>query len=167
MGNLCFDGAIWEIYGFWTQLYEMWKSAFNVESYIFFMHYESVAYFVSRLPPGLVIFQNYHFCFFFLPYPPSVSPSLPNETGQHFANAIIGRHSHLSPVGNLPLPSSPPPFPFPPLSFLPFRNYQGKEKGKGNGERGRLLGGESYGRRPVMKPIKCWPEETTGGGDGG
>ena len=87
------------------------------------MHYEPAAYFVSRLPPGLMIFQNYHFCFFFS-YPPSVSPSLPNETGQHFADVLIGRHSHLSPVGNLSLP----PFPFP-LSH-PFEITKGKKEGR-------------------------------------
>ena len=34
---------------FETQLYEIWKLAFNVESDIFFMHYEPTTYFVPRL----------------------------------------------------------------------------------------------------------------------
>ena len=80
-----------------------------MKSYIFFMHFEPVEYFVPRLPPGLVIFQNYIFCFFSLPYPPSASSSLPSEIGRRFIGVITGRHSHLSLVGNLPLS----PFPFP------------------------------------------------------
>ena len=35
---------------FRTQLYEIWKPYFNVESYIFFIHSEPGAYFVPRLP---------------------------------------------------------------------------------------------------------------------
>ena len=81
---------------FGIQLYEIWKLAFNVESYIFFMPSEPAAYFVPRLSPDLVIFQNYPFCsFFFFPYPPSASHSLPSETGWHFAGVITGRHYSL------------------------------------------------------------------------
>ena len=44
----------------------------------------------------------------------------PTETGRHFADVIIHRHSHLSPVTNLPLSS----FLFPlSLSFLPFSHH--------------------------------------------
>ena len=120
------------------------------------MHSKSIAYFVPRLPPGLVIFQNYLFCFFlfFLPYPPSASPFLPSETGWHFAGVITGRHSHLSPVGNLPFF----PFPFPlSLSFLSFRHHQERERGKGKEERGRLPTEESCEQWLVMKPTKCCP----------
>ena len=60
---------------FGTQLYEIWKPTFNMESYIFFMHFEPAAYFIPRLPPGLVIFQNYSFCFFF-PLVPTICLSL-------------------------------------------------------------------------------------------
>ena len=128
------------------------KSIFNVESYIFFMHSELATYVVPRLPPSLVIFQNYPFCFFFLPYTPSASPSLPSETSRHFASVITGLHSHLPLIGNLPL--FPFPFPFS-RSFLPFRHHQERERGKGKGERGRLLVEENYERWPVMKPTKC------------
>ena len=63
--------------------------------------------------------------FFFLPYPPSASPFFPSETDRHFAGIIIGRHSHLSPVGNLPLS----PFLFPlSLYFLPFRHHQERRR---------------------------------------
>ena len=51
LGNLCVDGAIWDIYGFRNHIYEIWKLAFNVESYVFFMHSEPGAYFRPRLPP--------------------------------------------------------------------------------------------------------------------
>ena len=34
---------------FRTHIYEIWKPTFNVESYMFFMHSELIAYFVSRL----------------------------------------------------------------------------------------------------------------------
>ena len=45
----------------------MWKV-------IYFSHYEPAAYFVSRLPPGLMIFQNYHFCFFSRTHHPYLPP---------------------------------------------------------------------------------------------
>ena len=61
---------------FRTQLYEIWKPAFHVESYIFFMHSEPTTYFVPRLSPGLVIFQNYPFCSFFFPPVPAIRLSL-------------------------------------------------------------------------------------------
>ena len=73
--------------------------------------------------PRVCDFPKLSFLFFF-PYPPSVSPSLPNETGQHFADVLIGHHSHLFPVGNLFLP----PFPFP-LSH-PFEITKGKKEGR-------------------------------------
>ena len=45
---------------FGTQLYEIWKPAFNVESYIFFMHFEPTPYFVLRLAPlGLQVNSIY------------------------------------------------------------------------------------------------------------
>ena len=99
---------------FGTQLYEIWKLAFDMKNYIFFMHSKQTAFFVLRLPPF----------FFFLPYPPSASP-LPPQWNRP-AGVITGCHSHLSPVGNLPLS----PFPFP-LSF-PF-DITKREEGGGNG----------------------------------
>ena len=113
---------------------------------------KSVAYFVPRLPSGLIIFQNYLFCFFFLLYPPFTSPSLSSETSRQFADVIIEHHLHLSSVDNLSLS----PFPFPlSLSFLPFWYHQERERGKGKGERRRLPTGESCERGPMMKSTKC------------
>ena len=124
---------------FRTQLYEIWKPAFYVESYIFFMHSEPTTYFVPRLSPGLVIFQNYPFCSFFSSYTrhPPLSPSLLSEIDQHFAGVITDRRSHLSPVGNLP----PSLLPFPiSLSFILFRHHQERERGKVKGREEEVSG---------------------------
>ena len=94
---------------FGTQLYKIWKSAFNVKNYIFFIHSEPATYFVSRLP-----------FFFFLPYPPFTSSSLPSETDRHFA------------VSSLVSPSLPFSSLFLFLSF-PFDITQ-REEGDYNGE---------------------------------
>ena len=152
---------------FRTQLYEIWKPAFHVESYIFFMHSEPTTYFVPRLSPGLVIFQNYPFYSFFFSshtrHPP-LSPSLLSEIDQHFAGVITDRRSHLSPIGNLP----PSLLPFHiSLSFILFRHHQDRERGKEKGERRRFPACESCEQRPMMKLTKCRSKTTTGGGDGG
>ena len=128
------------------------KSVFNVESYIFFMHSELATYVVPRLPPSLVIFQNYPFCFFFLPYPPSASPSLPSETNRHFAGVITGLHSHLPPIGNLPL--FPFPFPFS-LSWWCQKRMKERERGQGKKEKERLPTRERCEWWLVMTPTKC------------
>ena len=54
---------------FGTQLYEIWKPAFNMKNYIFFMHSKLVAFFVSRLP-------------FFFPPVPTICLSLPPQWNQ-------------------------------------------------------------------------------------
>ena len=85
----------------------MWKVIY------FSMHFESTAYFVPRLSPGLVIFQNYHFCsFFFLPYPPSASPPLPPSlvklVGTLPVSSLYTTHTSLRSAIS-------PSFPFPSL----------------------------------------------------
>ena len=109
------------------------------------MHSKSIAYFVPRLPPGLVIFQNYLFCFFlfFLPYPPSASPFLPSETGglRHHRSTLTPLFGRQSPPLSLSFPSL-----FLSISF-PF-NITKREEGGGNGGE---LGSE--GRRRGWLPL--------------
>ena len=82
---------------FKTQLYEIWKPALNVESYICFMHSKLAAYFVPRLPLESSDFPKLSFLIlsFFPPIPPSTSPSLPSEIDWHFADVITSHHYYL------------------------------------------------------------------------
>ena len=49
LGNLYFKGAIWEIYDFWNQLYEIWEPTFNMESNIVFLHFELAPFFCIEI----------------------------------------------------------------------------------------------------------------------
>ena len=65
---------------FKTQLYEIWKPALNVESYIFFMHSKLAAYFVSRLSLGSSDFPKLSFLFLsFFPPVPTIHLSLSSQ----------------------------------------------------------------------------------------
>ena len=149
-----------------------------MESYIFFMHSKSTAYFVPRLPPGLVIFQNYPFYSFFpLPYPPSASLSLPNET----APTLCRRHHQLSLT---PLSGrQPPPFSLSFHSFSLLVMSKWKEKERKRERKGREE--EIVGRRELWVMVgdeddkmppgfttderqqEQWVVGSGGGGDGG
>ena len=68
----------------------MWKV-------IYFPCTPSRLHILCRDCPGSSDFPklSFLFFFFFLHYPSSASPSLPNETGQHFVSVITGRHYSL------------------------------------------------------------------------
>ena len=62
------------------------------------MHFELATYFVSKLPPGLVIFQNYHFCSFFFSsctHHPLLLPSPVKLVGTLPASSPAATHTSL------------------------------------------------------------------------
>ena len=76
---------------FGTQLYEIWKPAFNVENYIFFLHSELAAYFVPILP-FFFSFRTHH-----PPFPPS-----------QWNRLTLCRYHHRLPLTPLSDRQSPP-----------------------------------------------------------